>query len=273
MTDARPAMPPSRWWRDLTTEDFRHLDADRTVAILPVAAIEQHGPHLPLSTDTTINDGLIAEFLTRIPDDLPVLVLPTQQVGKSDEHLSFPGTLSIDAETLIRAWRQIGEGVAAAGLRKLIIMNSHGGQPQVVEIVARDLRILHRMLAVVASWSSMGKPDGLFTRTESRFGFHAGDIETSLMLHLRPDLVRMDLAENFETLGERMTKDYEMLRPEGRNGFAWMAEDLNPKGPAGNASAATADKGRRLAAHQTERFATLVAEVSRFPLDQLAPTP
>ena len=262
--------PPSRWWQDLTTRDFEALDPARTVAILPVAAIEQHGPHLPLSTDRTINEGLMAEALARLPAALPVLVLPTQAVGKSDEHLSFPGTLSIDAETLLRAWRQIGDSVAAAGLRKLVIMNSHGGQPQIVEIVARDLRLRHRMLAVVASWSSMGKPEGLFSAEEQRFGFHAGDIETSLMLHFRPDLVQMAHAANFETLSERMTRDYTILQPEGRNGFAWLAEDLNPAGPAGDASRATAEKGAALAAHQAARFAALLDEVSRFDLGALA---
>lgn len=264
------APPPSRWWQDLTTRDFEALEPKRTVAVLPVAAIEQHGPHLPVSTDTTINDGLMAEALARIPADLPVLVLPTQAVGKSDEHLSFPGTLSIDAETLLRAWRQIGDSVAAAGVSKLVIMNSHGGQPQIVEIVARDLRLRHRMLAVVASWSSMGKPEGLFSPEELRFGFHAGDLETSLMLHFRPDLVRMEHAAHFETLSERMARDYTILQPEGRNGFAWLAEDLNPAGPAGDASVATAAKGAALAAHQAQRFADLLEEVSRFNMDELA---
>ncbi|MEM6490902.1 MAG: creatininase family protein, partial [Pseudomonadota bacterium] len=242
-----PKPPPSRWWRELTTEDFTSLDPDRVVAILPVAAIEQHGPHLPLCTDSCINDGMIAHALDRAPDQLQVLVLPTQQVGKSDEHLSFPGTLSVDAETLIRAWRQIGEGVAGAGLRKLVIVNSHGGQPQVVEIVTRDLRALHGMLAVATSWNALGQPDGVVSETDLRFGFHAGDVETSLMLHFRPELVRMDKAEDFKTLTEEMSRSYAILAPEGRHGFAWMAEDLNPQGAAGEAHKATAEKGRALA--------------------------
>ena len=264
-----PKPPPSRWWRELTTEDFAQLDPERVVVVMPVGAIEQHGPHLPLCTDSCINEGLIAHALDRAPAQLQVLVMPVQQIGKSDEHLSFPGTLSIAAETLIRAWRQIGEGVAAAGLRKLVIVNSHGGQPQVVEIVTRELRALHGRLAVATNWSSLGQPDGLFSDTDLRFGYHAGDVETSLMLHLRPDLVRMDKAADFKTLSEEMARSYHLLAPEGRSGFAWMAKDLNPQGVAGEAHKATAEKGAALADYKADRFIALLEEVSRFPMARI----
>src|SRR3954471_15544799 len=135
---------PSRFWADLSTRDFARVQAAgaaaQTVAVLPVAAIEQHGPHLPVSVDTTLVDGVIAASLPHIPADLPVLFLPTQQVGKSNEHMRFPGTLTLSAETLIRLWTEIGESVARAGVRKLVLFNSHGGQVSIMDIVARDLR-------------------------------------------------------------------------------------------------------------------------------------
>ncbi len=181
---------PRRLWQDMTTLDFAALEAARVIAVLPVGAIEQHGPHLPVSTDACINQGVLARALELMPDDLPVTVLPMLPVGKSNEHLAFPGTLTLSAETLIRVWTEIGEGVARAGIRKLVLFNSHGGQLQIMDIVARDLRVRHAMMVVAYSWFAGGLPAGLFGEDEVRHGIHAGAIETSMMLHLAPDLVR-----------------------------------------------------------------------------------
>src|SRR5262245_11808051 len=124
---------PRRQWRDMTTKEFAALDAERVIAVLPVGSIEQHGPHLPVGVDSLINEAILARTLELIPADLPVTALPMTMVGKSDEHLAFPGTLTLSAETLTRVWSEIGEGVARAGVRKLVIFNSHGGQPQLVD--------------------------------------------------------------------------------------------------------------------------------------------
>ena len=121
-------MTKSRFWADLSTREFAQLDPARTVAVLPLGATEQHGPHLPLSVDQVLVDGIIANALPRLPDDLPVLVLPTQQVGYSPEHARFDGTLTLSAPTVIANWTEVGECVARAGLKKLLLFNSHGGQ-------------------------------------------------------------------------------------------------------------------------------------------------
>jgi creatinine amidohydrolase len=210
----------SRYWQDLTTKEFASLDAERTIAVLPVGAVEQHGPHLPVWVDSAINCGIIERAVPKIPDDLSVLVLPLMPVGKSDEHLAFPGTLSLSAETLIRVWTEIGESIHRTGIRKLVLFNSHGGQPQIMDIVARDLRVRHAMLVVAYSWYAGGLPAGLFDEAEVRHGIHAGAVETSMMLHLRPDLVRMDLAADFPPLMRELAGDYQHLSPTGAGRLA-----------------------------------------------------
>src|SRR3712207_3047616 len=141
---------PARYWPDPTTEDFRTRDMSRTIAVLPVGATEQHGPHLPVGVDTYINEGYLARMMALVPEDLDVLVLPVQTVGKSNEHLAFPGTLTLSAETAIRAWTEIGDSIHRAGCRKLVFANSHGGNVSIIDIVARELRVRHGLLAVNA---------------------------------------------------------------------------------------------------------------------------
>src|SRR5579863_6453827 len=182
-------MLPHKLWMDMTWRDFQRADMAKAIAILPVAAIEQHGPHLPVGVDSFINGGYLALAMERTPPELDVLYLPLQAIGKSNEHIEFPGTLTFSHETLIRAWTEIGESVARTGCRKLIIVNSHGGNVPIIDIVARQLRVQLSMLVVHASWSRFGYPDGLFSDAERKHGIHAGDAETSLMLALRPESV------------------------------------------------------------------------------------
>ena len=162
-----------------------------------MAAIEQHGPHLPVEVDAAINRGVLARAMELVPADLPVTFLPAMPIGKSNEHISYPGTLTLSAETLIRLWTEIGESVARAGVRKLVLFNSHGGQPQIADIVARDLRVRRDMFVVTASTYALGRPAGLFPADELKHGIHGGSVETSIMMHLRPDLVRRDEARQF----------------------------------------------------------------------------
>ena len=243
-----------------------------TVAVLPIGAIEQHGPHLPVWVDSCINELLLDRALDMMPRAMPVLAMPLQAVGKSNEHTAFAGTLSLSCETLVALLVELGESAHRAGIRRLILLNSHGGQPQVMDIVARELRIRHAMLVVNAAWFNMGMPVELFSASECRHGIHGGEVETSLMLHLRPDLVDMTRARDFVSLGQEMEADFELLTTEGRFGFGWQAQDLNPWGVCGNAAAADAERGERLAQHLVRTFVGLVSEVARFPLDRLRPS-
>lgn len=253
---------PSRYWQDLPWPAFRDLPAD-TVAVLPVAAMEQHGPHLPIAVDTTINDGIVARTLTKLPQDAPVLVLPTQAVGLSVEHIRFPGTLTGSVETLLALWTEIGESVARAGVRRLVILNSHGGQPQIAEMVCRRLRGRARMLAVSCLWSRLGAPEGL----SDPGGMHGGLVETSLMLRLAPERVDMGKARNFRNAWLDRAAAFPTLRPEGLVSFGWETQELHPLGAVGDASRASAAIGERVLDLAATRVAALLEEVRRLDLD------
>lgn len=259
----------SRFWADHSSREIAALDKSRLIAVLPVGATEQHGPHLPVSVDQAILDGIIKATLPLIPADCPALFLPTQPVGKSDEHSAFPGTLTFSATTVMAMWSEIGDSLARAGVRKLVILNSHGGQIAPMDIVARDLRLRHGMMVVAASWFAMGLPDGLFPPDEDHFGIHAGDMETSAMLALHPELVAMDHARDFGSLAAGLAEvnRHLGLSPAGR--LAWAAQDLNPAGACGNAAAATVEKGRAVIAHAAAQIVTLLHEVDRLSLSVL----
>jgi creatinine amidohydrolase len=259
---------PRRRWLDMTTAEFAALPAD-TVAVLPVAAVEQHGPHLPVYVDACLNEGVVARAIELLPPELPVSFLPMQAVGKSNEHLAFPGTLSLSAETLIRLWTEIGESVHRAGVRKLVLFNSHGGQPQIMDIVARDLRVRLEMFVVCASSYAFGTPAGAFSADELKHGIHGGAVETSMMLALRPDLVQMDKAADFAPLSIELERDYRYLTPEGRIGFGWQTQDLNPSGACGNALDADAERGRRCLDQVAQGLVALLQEVHRYPLSNV----
>lgn len=258
-----------RWWLDMTTEDFRGLDAERTVALLPVAAVEQHGPHLPVAVDATLARGIVARASELLADGLPVLILPQTDIGKSNEHLAFPGTLSFSAETLIRVWTEIGECVHRAGIRKIVLFNSHGGQPQIMDIVTRDLRVRLKMAAVAASWWAYGMPEGLWPAQEEKFGIHAGGVETSMMMHLAPAQVRRDKIADFRPGQIDLAKEFKLLAYTGKSALAWQTQDLHPSGAVGNARDSDAERGRKVVEFAAQRLADLLAEVSRFPLDRL----
>jgi creatinine amidohydrolase len=195
-----------------------------------------------------------------------VLVLPAQNVGTSAEHADFPGTLSIDAQTLMRAWLDIGASVARAGVRKLVILNTHGGQKALVDLAALELRVAHDLFVVRANYFSFGAPEGLFPVAEWQHGLHGGEVETSLLLHLAPNLVRREALENFMGLSAELARKNEILGAEKPVGFAWKAQDLNPAGVCGNAAAADAGRGARYLEHIAERFTALLGEVAAAPL-------
>jgi creatinine amidohydrolase len=262
----------ARFWRDLAWTDFSGLNPASTVAVLPVAAVEQHGPHLPVGVDAFINEGVVAEAMALMPDG--VLVLPTSQIGKSNEHIAYPGTLTHSAETLIRIWTEIGEAVFRAGIKKFVMLNSHGGQPQIMDIVARDLRVRFGMLAVAANLSGLNAERDLFPPLERQHGIHGGSSETSQMLHLRPDLVREGSRENFAPESIAIAAEFRYLRAEGAAvGFGWQTQDLHPSGACGNAADADSKRGRRIVLSKAAGVAALIDEVIRFPLSRLKQGP
>ena len=257
------------FWNELNTGDFAHLSVDRTIAILPIASTEQHGPHLPISTDVTIANGMLAEIRSQLPETLNVLVLPTQEIGKANEHVHGPGTLSLSAELLIPVWTAIGAKVAETGLRKMVIVNSHGGNVDIMSIVARELRVRYQMAVVSTQWGRFGHPDGMISEHETRYGIHGGEVETSLMLHFRPDLVRMEKAENFTSKAEWMREQSKFIQPLPPHSLAWIAHDLNPNGVVGDASRGTAEKGEAICRHQVKGFVEMLEDLKRYSLDNL----
>ncbi|MBL0423243.1 creatininase family protein [Ramlibacter sp. AW1] len=270
----------SRFWADLSTLDFSRLQATgraaQTVAVLPVAATEQHGPHLPLSVDSSLVDGVIAACLPLLPAAAEVLFLPTQAVGKSNEHSRFAGTLTLSAETLIRLWTEIGESVARAGVRKLVLFNSHGGQVSVMDIVARDLRARLEMMVWSVNWFGLPLGDeveGLFPPEEHRFGIHAGTIETSMMLALRPQFVDMAQARDFDSSSRLRAANYPILGNGRSAKLGWQMQDYNPMGAAGDASQATAEKGHAVLQAAATQLALLLQEVQQLPLSTLVERP
>ena len=257
---------PIRYWADLTTDDFSRIDVERTVAILPVAAIEQHGPHLPLSVDADLNAGILARALARVPGDVPCLALPPQVVGKSDEHAGFPGTLTISPEVLIAQWTDIGACVAATGIRRIILFNSHGGQPQIVDIVAQTLRNRFRMLAIRTSWTRLVDQSDLFADSERRHGIHGGADETSMMLYLHPERVRRDRIADFRPADIARDQETPAIRVHGAARYAWRTEDLNPVGAVGDARLATAEAGQIIIDRAAEALAAVIVDAGRFDL-------
>ncbi len=256
-----------RRWADLTTVEAGALGSD-VVAVLPAGATEQHGPHLPLSVDTDIAAGILAGASARLPAELPVYALPALAVGVSVEHADFPGTLSLSAETFIRTVVELGGGVAHAGVRRLVLLNGHGGQPQALDLAAQELRYRHRMLVAVVNTFDLYDASS-FGADEVKYGIHAGAVETSIMLALHPEAVRRAALAEFASLARTLKEDFVLASPQGKFGFAWQAQDLNPAGAVGNAKAADEGRGRALLDEASGRLAQFLAEFGRLPLEVL----
>lgn len=278
-----PTPWPSRFWAELSAHDFALLQRSgelaRTIAVLPVGATEQHGPHLPLRVDTALVDGVIAAALPHLADDLPVLVLPTQAVGLSPEHARFAGTLTLKNETILRLWTDLAECVAASGVNKLLIFNAHGGQVSVMDLVARDLRARLGMLVYSASWFNLPGVDAQgrdlaeqFGTAEQRFGIHGGAIETSIMLALAPQQVTMARAQHFDSSAQTRAAQFPILGNGKSAKLAWQMQDYNPAGAVGNAQAASAAAGQTLLDAAGRALAQLLAEMHRLPDDTLRDT-
>ena len=255
---------PPRNWTDIHWPDIAGARPARWIAVLPLAATEQHGPHLPLGTDVMIAEAYLAQVREILPDKIPATFLPVQPIGVSTEHLAYPGTLSLPAETALKVWIALGESVARAGIKKLVMVSSHGGNSATMSLVAQELRARHGLLAVTTAWSRFGAPEGMFSAEELRHGVHGGAVETSIMLARYKQHVRTDAIAEFRPASIAMEQDYRWLSAHRPAPFAWQTQDLHPSGAIGDARQASADKGELLLEHGARAFCELLADVDKF---------
>lgn len=256
--------PPARDWDEIDWPQIAHGDPAKWIAVLPLGATEQHGHHLPLGTDNFIAQAYLARVRELLPKDSPAIFLPLQAVGLSVEHVAFPGTLTLPSDVALRSWRAIGDSIARAGVKKLVMITSHGGNSSAMDVVAVDLRQAHDMLVATTSWQRLGQPQGLFDDDEWRHGIHGGAVETSIMLAFRPDLVRMDKLRDNPTLTRELEKKNQLLRMSRPAALAWAAQDLNVSGAMGDAKKASAEKGKALIDFGARQFLKLIAEMGEF---------
>jgi creatinine amidohydrolase len=262
-----------RDWTDIHWPDLAAGGCERWIAVLPLAATEQHGPHLPLGTDVMIAQAYLARVRELVPDAIPVTFLPIQPIGISTEHSDFPGTLTLPSELALKTWLALGEGIARAGLKKLIMVTSHGGNSAAMSLVAQDLRALHGLLVVTTSWSRLSAAEEIFSPQEVSHGIHGGANETSIMLARYSQHVRREAIADFRSVGVAMAKDYRALSTQRPAPFAWQAQDLHPSGAAGDATKASAEKGERLIDNGARAFCELLADVDKFDVNALSNSP
>lgn len=263
-------MTVSRYWRHLKSADFADIDREKTVVILPLAAIEQHGPHLPLDVDLRINEGILAAVVEGAPDDLPFLILPPQSIGYSAEHEAFPGTLSYPPAALIEHWTTTAAQAAALGFQRFLLFNSHGGNSDLMRIAVRELRVGYDVLAVAASWYRMVALEDFADTEELEHGIHGGLVETSVMLHFDPKHVDMSKAEAFPSFASALVEKCRHLSATGNVQFGWMAQDLNPSGAVGDPSQATAEAGKAIVQAASANLIELIGETASFDLSALS---
>jgi creatinine amidohydrolase len=266
-------MTPPRDWTAIHWPDIAKQDTARWIAVLPLAATEQHGPHLPYRTDVLIADAYLARVRELLPDNIPATFLPIEEIGISTEHTDYPGTLTLSADAALKTWMAIGESIVRAGVKKLLMVTSHGGNSAAMTIVAQDLRAQFGLLAVTTAWSRFGAPEDLFMPEELRHGIHGGAVETSIMLARYPDEVRRQAIANFVPSSIAMEKQYRWLSTHRPAPFAWQAQDLHPSGAAGDATSASAKKGELLLDHGARAFCELLADVDNFDVNRLARGP
>lgn len=252
-------IPPERFLPYLTWKQVDALPRDRTLMVLPTAAIEQHGHHLPLATDTLINNYLLGLALKKVPADLPIFALAPVCYGKSNEHVGYPGTLSLSRDTFMHTLRDLGMSLHAAGFRRLVFFNSHGGNHSLLDVMARDLRaeLGLRTFCLFGGGGASG-----LNPQEAAYGFHAGEVETALLLEATPELVHRD---QYTVNYIAQVGDPAILKPEFAYAtFAWLTRDIAPSGVMGDPGPATAEKGRAWAEEMSDRIARALQEMYAF---------
>ena len=257
-------MIPNRDYSLMGEAEINSADTSKWIAVLPLGAHEQHGPHLPFETDTIIAKGMACALAEGVPDDMPITFLPAEPVGYSVEHMDFEGSKTLDFEEAVKRWVGIGEKLASQGINKLLILNAHGGNSPLMTIVATELRVRFNMFCVATSWTRFVIPGDIISHEEKAYGIHGGDIETSVMLALAPETVDMEKAENFSNFQETLSQENTYLRAYGPHAFGWKSQDLNVAGVNGDASAATAAKGEALIIQARNGLVQLVEEMHQF---------
>jgi len=245
------------------------IPTSEIIAVLPVGATEQHGPHLPFETDTIIAEGVAERAKRMLPAHLQFEFLPVEPVGYSPEHMDVEGSKTLAFDEAINRWVGIGATLIARGIRKLVFLNAHGGNSPLMTIVATELRVRHAMLAVASSWTRFGYPEKWVSPEEKARGIHGGFIETSVMLALRPDLVDMSKARDFASAQDLFEQQFTHLRAYGPHAFGWKMSDLSPEGVVGNAATASAEAGNDILDHAARGFTELLVDVSKFDLSSL----
>jgi creatinine amidohydrolase len=264
---------PPRDWTAIHWPDMAGSDPARWIAVLPLAATEQHGPHLPLGTDVMIGEAYLARVRELLPANIPATFLPQQTTGISTEHIHYPGTLTLPADVALKTWTVLGEGVAYAGIKKLVIVTSHGGNSAAMSLVAQELRAQYALFVVTTSWSRLCAAERLFSAEEVRHGIHGGAVETSIMLARYPESVRQEAIADFRPASVAMEKDYRWLSAQRPAPFAWQAQDLHESGAMGDATKASAAYGEQLLDHGARAFCELLEEVDGFDVNKLAGAP
>lgn len=257
-------IPPHRFFAYLTWTDIAALpDKENTVIIQPIGAIEQHGPHLPVVVDAAIAVSVLGKALDKLDASVPAYALPPLYYGKSNEHWHFPGTITLSAQTLMAVLTEVAESIYRAGFRKFVLLNAHGGQPQVMEIVARDLHQAHDDFLVfpLFVWRAPHDAGQMLSPKERELGIHAGDAETSLMLSILPEQVKMDRAETEYPHGLPVDS---LLSMEGNLPFAWMTRDLSRSGTIGDPTVATQEKGDRILASASDGWVQVIQDIYAF---------
>ncbi|MCK1742800.1 creatininase family protein [Bradyrhizobium sp. 139] len=262
-----------RDWSGIDWSEIAPPEPSRWIAVLPLAATEQHGPHLPLETDVLIADAYLARVRQLLPEDVPATFLPVEPIGISTEHIDYPGTQTLPTEVALKRWTGIGEDVARRGVKKLVIITSHGGNSAAMMLVAQDLRAHHKLFVVTTSWSRLSGAEKLFPADEVRHGIHGGAVETSIMLARYPDQLRKDAIADFPASSIAIEKRYRWLSTQRPAPFAWQAQDLNASGAVGNATLAVPAKGEQLVDQGARAFCELLAEVDNFDVNRLAKGP
>lgn len=261
-------IPPHRFFAYLSWPQIAALpDKNNTVLIQPLGAIEQHGPHLPLIVDSAIGMAVLGKALEKLNPEIPAYALPPLYYGKSNEHGKFPGTITLTAETLLATLMEIAESLYRSGFRKLVLMNSHGGQPQVVEIAAQDIKVQYEEFNVfpIFTWRVPNISKELMAVKERSLSMHAADAETSLMLSILPEWVNMEKAVS-EYPPPR--PDGSLLGTKGALTFAWVTHQISESGVVGDATAATKEKGDRMLASLSDGWVRLLEEVYGFGRDR-----